>query len=729
MRKIIRHFEGLSREKILATRPGSWSDYELLGVLQHFQQEDWGRAMAIAELILRSTECSETVAYHELYMDLVGYYRRKDSAAALRWAHAMMAYSEQHEDGLNQMNNWRDLAEVYLVAGGFDTGLRMFTRILRADPRDIWTYNGLGFTLPWAGLYQLAIEVLDKALRLIERSDPEGLKDQLTRQRSAVAEKQAREPDRIDEVDPVVLAEFRDALELAGKRKAGRLTMRQARFGEVEAPPYQSPTTQLLSLGPERDEAVYAEILDQGKVLIPELIWMAFDPELHAKPATDPAHYAPDHAITLLRELREEAELSELAPWLDNADGDWYIELLSEHCGKVGGYTTNRLEALAADTTYQLYVRTSAASALAERSKRVPAERGRIIELMRELLNRSEAYDLPEEETFIGFLIGDILDMDARELYPDIKRAYEEDRVDVKIITLADVHHEWGLEPVSMPKRRSDGLYIRLRCKECGRAREHFVQHVLVDTVTLQQATEGEDVPYDPHIMDRQIVCPKCGAVDRYEMTTEGHLALIPPEGFPAIVSLVVKGESPTDVPRHPRVHYFQSMAFGRLMHPLVALEEYRRRIAEKPLDAKLHLRMGNLLRTLGRHTDALEKYCQAYDLDPKDAEAALNLAMCAHDTGDRETAKAMYERALELSSEKGWFSRLRGSVDDLEAAAIDGLARLKHRRSSPWAAPWEREEAMEVRSGVRPRTQRASGVAKPQPKKRKRQRKRRRRR
>lgn len=73
MREIIKHFERLSREEILATRPGAWGDYELLDVLQHFQQEDRDQAMAIAELMLRSPECSEIVAYHELYMDLVGY--------------------------------------------------------------------------------------------------------------------------------------------------------------------------------------------------------------------------------------------------------------------------------------------------------------------------------------------------------------------------------------------------------------------------------------------------------------------------------------------------------------------------------------------------------------------------------------------------------------------------------------------------------------------------------
>jgi hypothetical protein len=272
-------------------------------------------------------------------------------------------------------------------------------------------------------------------------------------------------------------------------------------------------------------------------------------------------------------------------------------------------------------------------------------------------------------------------------------------------------------------------MYLRLRCKECGRVREHFVQHVLVDTLTLNRRAEGEDVPYDPYIMDHEITCPKCGAVDRYEMTPEGHLMLLGPGGIPTVVKALSGDELPTDLPRNPRVHYFQSHAFGRPMHPLMALEEYKRLIAEKPRDAKLYLKMGNLLRALSRHSEALNRYRHACNLNPEDAEAALTLAMCAHDLGDRKTAKGMYERVLGLSSQKGWLGRIaRGDVGELESVAAEGLVRLKRKQSSPWAVPWEREEATPLKRSGGDKPQRPSGGAMPQEKKRKRRRKRRKR-
>jgi hypothetical protein len=372
-----------------------------------------------------------------------------------------------------------------------------------------------------------------------------------------------------------------------------------------------------------------------------------------------------------------------------------------------------------------VYVRVSAIGGLAERANRVPKQGEQIVEFMRYLLNRPEAHEVAEEETFLGFLIGEALDAKLHELYPDIKRAYDEDRVDTKIAGLDDVHREWGLSPVPQPRRRSDGMYLRLRCKECGRVREHFVQHVLVDTLTLDRSAKGEDVLYDPHVMDREITCPKCGAVDRYEMTPEGYLMLLGPERIPAITAVLSGGKLPVDLPPNPRVHYFQSHAFGRPRHPLMALEEYRRRITEKPRDAKLYLKVGNLYRALSRHSEALDRYRQAYNLNPEDAEAALTLAMCAHDLGDRKTAKGMYERVLELSSQKGWLGRIvKGDVGELESAAVEGLVRLKRKQSSPWVAPWEREEAAMLGRGDEGEPQRPSSGVRPQKKKRKRRRK-----
>jgi hypothetical protein len=111
--------------------------------------------------------------------------------------------------------------------------------------------------------------------------------------------------------------------------------------------------------------------------------------------------------------------------------------------------------------------------------------------------------------------------------------------------------------------------------------------------------------------------------------------------------------------------------------------------------------------------------------LNPEDAEAAHTLAMCAHDLGDRKTAKGMYERVLELSSQKGWLGRIvKGDVGELESAAVEGLVRLKRKQSSPWVAPWEREEAAMLGRGDEGEPQRPSSGVRPQKKKRKRRRK-----
>jgi len=211
MLPIIKQFDALTREQILAIRPGTWGDWELLDVIEHFAR-DRDREMAVAELILHSPEVGD-VHYYKLYLDLIGYYQWKHNwPAALRWAHALIAYDEQHEDGRNHASNCRDLAETYLETGDLNTGLALFTRLAQAAPADIWNYNALSFALPRAGLPHLALEVTDYALALIKRNDPEQLIKQLSDQRRRLAESLASTPDRINDLSPAVLAEFRATL-------------------------------------------------------------------------------------------------------------------------------------------------------------------------------------------------------------------------------------------------------------------------------------------------------------------------------------------------------------------------------------------------------------------------------------------------------------------------------------------------------------------------------------
>jgi hypothetical protein len=95
----------------------------------------------------------------------------------------------------------------------------------------------------------------------------------------------------------------------------------------------------LAELGPAPQEAIYAETLALGRPLIPALIQLAYDPD---------EEIGAVHAIAILRALLAAypEELAFLAPWLDQAEGDWYTELLSNTMGKVGGFyfSKNRQE-------------------------------------------------------------------------------------------------------------------------------------------------------------------------------------------------------------------------------------------------------------------------------------------------------------------------------------------------------------------------------------------------
>jgi len=273
------------------------------------------------------------------------------------------------------------------------------------------------------------------------------------------------------------------------------------------------------------------------------------------------------------------------------------------------------------------------------------------------------------------------------------------------------VHHRWGLPSLLPPRRRSDGLYLLLRCTACGRGRTHFVQQVLVDVNTLDKKAKGEAISYDPYIMDREIICPKCGAVDRYEMTSAAHLRLVGSENLPAIVESMVKGRKPKTVEFQPPkwLHPFRSSVFGRPMHPLDGLAEYRRRIEINPNDAQLHLKLGNLLRTIYRSQAALAEHRRAYTLDPNHAEIALACGMSEHDFGDKAAAKACYERAARLELQgKGLLGIVRS--DTLAGAAFEGLGRLKRGLSSPAYTATDAEPVEPGEKVVRPRRKRGRG-------------------
>jgi tetratricopeptide (TPR) repeat protein len=467
-------------------------------------------------------------------------------------------------------------------------------------------------------------------------------------------------------IEPRVLSEFQSAL-----KAEPTLAQEVAELGA-----YPQIISPLLEVAEENEEAIFAKIMGLGSPAIPALIRLAFD--------QNPGHtIGSKHAITLLQRMEQDypSDLVLLSDWLAKAERDWQRELLSSTMGKIGGFSTEDLSSIAANTSLDRGVRISALLALSERVQNIPEQREAMIQQFRHLLTRPEANAAPEEQ-FIGALIDIACDLDARELYPEIRQAYDEDRVDTFYITLADVHEAWGLERLHIPKQRTDGMYLPIKCKECGRTREHFTQYVMVEVDTLDRGLEDESGPFDPYILDHAIECPKCHSVDRYEFTPMAFARMTGPELFQAIAAENIGKKAPKIKP-NPRVFYFRAGVFGEPMHPLIGLNEYRRRLTIQPENTDLLLGLGTLFRTILRYPEALQAHRTACKLAPNNPEVLFTCALTEHDLGDSEKARRLYQQVIDLGK------TLKVGEDrfpsEITIAAIKGLQLLNHGRPSPW--------------------------------------------
>jgi tetratricopeptide (TPR) repeat protein len=654
-----KYFAGLTAEQIANERPGKWGDYELLDVWYYFMKEAGReRETAVLELILHSPEQSQMVDYDELYYDVAQNYRlEKEYTKAIGWLYAAIAYEEQHDPSADGRLYWRNsLAETYLYARELDAGLTIFTQNLQSSPHNLDTYNIAAYTLADVGLPDLTLEVVDRAFAVAAIVEDEVYHRQWEdlRQEATVAAEKGTS--LLAEIDEAVLSPFRAALALPNSIDPD----------EDMPQPLLPPIDQLATADPTTVTALTDEILAQGKMLTPELIRLAF---------SDLDTSGPGHAIALLRRLRDEEKdiFQELSPWLDKADDGWQ-ETLSQSMGKIGGFTTAELKAIAADIDYFTFIRTGATEALSKRPDQKPELHEEIVAFFRHLLNRPEAYAMADEEEFVGFLIGDIEDADLRELYPDIKRAFVEDRVDPQVIHLSSVEGKWEL-PITMPypRRQEGGMTLLLECTVCGRKRFHFTRHVLVDTISLEKQREGEPVEFDAHILDHEIICPKCGSVDQYRLTSQAHIALLgqqPPEKFLAMFT----GQEPEKVKPNPRVHYRGARALGGPMHPLKAVQRYQQLTAAQPDKANLHMRLGGVFLFVMRFEQGLACLRYAYELAPDDIEVVIRLAMAEHDFGDRAQAKAMYQQVFHLARQDMFSTEMM----EVAAHARDGLKALQ---------------------------------------------------
>jgi hypothetical protein len=138
------------------------------------------------------------------------------------------------------------------------------------------------------------------------------------------------------------------------------------------------------------------------------------------------------------------------------------------------------------------------------------------------------------------------------------------------------------------------------------------------------------------------VVCPKCGAVDQYELGTMGHMAVT------ASLLALRFPDMETAFREDQRVQFINFTTRWGPMHPQEAIERYQRELARHPEDESLHVGFGNLYQLLGRHGQAESEYAQALHLDPDAVEAWIGLAHLAEARRDVPEAIRCWEKVQE---------------------------------------------------------------------------------
>lgn len=663
MDRLITPFASLSADEIRSLQLDQHNDYDLHSVLKHFLTIKDKRSAAVLELILHSHDHSELIYYDELYsVSATLAYGAEDWENRLKWAYAELAFNEQHYQGDDRISIWGELADIYGVAGDLDACLTILARCLENKPDDPDLSKAVAHNLANFGLRQLALEAAAHARQQARSMADEtriayiqGVHDEL-----AAASEETMAP--ANPPGPEAVAAFRRAL--------------TAEVDEDADIAYAPLIGRLLEASDEDSALIGAEILARGKTLAGDLIRLAFDPDYDQTPAARAA-------IDLLRQLhrRQTVALDELGHFLEHANGDWR-PLLCDHFGKFGPYPLDEIEAVALDVNTDHFVRSTAIIALRERADKVPGQRESVVAILRALLTRPQAIDLASEEAPVAYAINSIVSLKATELYPEIERAYAEDRVDLQVITLSDVQEAWGLPLSPRPQFREDGLYLPLQCQKCDRIRTYFVQHIFFDLETADREKKGERIKYSPYVMDREIVCPKCGARDRYHLTAMAIIQLYTPASSDDFAKILSNRLNEIEFESHPRLSVGKATAFSQFMHPLEALARYKMLILTHPRRAENYIRIGKILRVLRRSAPAREAIRKGYDLEPDNLDYIIERALLEHDLGDKNLARSLYDQVIQRVAHADTQDEL---MLEMSAIARQGKETLRKGRPSPW--------------------------------------------
>ena len=196
---------------------------------------------------------------------------------------------------------------------------------------------------------------------------------------------------------------------------------------------YRKPVEVLLTLGDPRklsDQWLDYSEYGIGSEHIPDLVQLATDSELHWANSESVEVWSSLHAWRALGQLRAEEAIEPLLNLFHELEeDDWAGEELPRVYGMIGAAAIPALTAYLADTSRDVSPRISAAHALAEIGMSHAEARDACVAAIAQQLERFRRND----RELNGFLVNYLIDLDATETAPLMKRAYAARRVDKMI--------------------------------------------------------------------------------------------------------------------------------------------------------------------------------------------------------------------------------------------------------------------------------------------------------
>lgn len=231
----------------------------------------------------------------------------------------------------------------------------------------------------------------------------------------------------------------------------------------MEASPtnsYQPPIDKLLSFG-ECKRHVSPDWPDYlslgfGPEHVPELIRMATDRELNLEDSESLEVWAPTHAWRTLGQLRAEEAIEPLLELLDELEyDDWLPSELPTVCEMIGPVVLPALGNFLTDPTRRKYARINVTRCIQHIGENWPESRARCVKLLTGQL----VHFVKSDDSLNAFLILALVELQAKEAAPLIKRAFDADCVDTMVMGDWDeVQIELGLESLDEIAQEQPGF-------------------------------------------------------------------------------------------------------------------------------------------------------------------------------------------------------------------------------------------------------------------------------